>query len=66
MEQMWKRGYFTFSVETKGKTEDTDVDKKSSIYKVFLRISTKVFSTTTVTKKRLVYVLFMRNMPAKF
>ena len=66
MDNLWKEKQSRLPVEIQGKREYPAVDKKHSISKAFLRVSTKIFSTTTVTKKRLVYVLFKRNMPAKF
>ena len=42
------------------------VDKKSMHFAALRGFSTKVFSTTIITKKYLVYVLWAENMPGNF
>ena len=42
------------------------VDKKSMDFAALRGFSTKVFSTTIITKKYLVYVLWAENMPGNF
>lgn len=59
---MWKSCNGIFPVEMCRKTSLSAVDKFSFIGKLLTRFSTKVFPTATVTKKRLVYVLFCKNM----
>ena len=42
------------------------VEKKSMHFAALRGFSTKVFSTTIITKKYLVYVLWAENMPGNF
>jgi hypothetical protein len=49
-----------------GNPSFSPVDKKSRWFAALWGVSTKVFSTTIITKKYLVYVLWAENMPGNF
>ncbi len=49
-----------------GNPSFSPVDKKSRWFAALWGFSTKVFSTTIITKKYLVYVLWAENMPGNF
>jgi hypothetical protein len=66
VDNLWKKESVSLPVEDCGKTAPLRVDKKCSQIKAFSPLSTKVFPTTTVTKKRLVYVMFPKNILSFF